>query len=147
MATISRHTETQKTVDFKLTGVRKEESVDMYIQNISRKRGESLKEISDKVRVYCNKKGVRVMNARTITNKYCEDSVRVKLTIPLRQFDDAIGTRMWPDELVWPTGYSANDYWWDKGRRSDDEDEYEHKSDNRYSSGFGHDWPGRNNRD
>ena len=89
-----------KSVDFTLSGIRKETSVDVYVQNIRRKRGESLKDLADKVRIYCQKKGIRVMQARTIANKYYENTVGVKLSIPLRQYDDVIGTRMWPDDVI-----------------------------------------------
>lgn len=89
-----------KSVDFTLSGIRKESSVDVYVQNIRRKRSDTLKELADKVRMYCQSKGVRVMYARIIGNKYYEDCVGCKLTIPLRQYDDVIGTRMWPDDVI-----------------------------------------------
>ena len=88
-----------KKVDFKLTGIKKESSVDVYVSNVKRRRGQNLQDIAEMVRSYCQKNGVRVMYARTIRNRYCEDSVGYKLTVPMRQYDDVIADRFWPDEV------------------------------------------------
>ena len=48
----------------------------------------------------CKSKGVRVMSARIIQNRFCEDSVGCKISVPVRQVDDVLGIHMWPDEVT-----------------------------------------------
>ena len=52
------------------------------------------------VRTYCAKKGLRVMMARIIVNKFCEDVVGCRMTVPIRQTDEMLGNRIWPDEMI-----------------------------------------------
>ena len=40
------------------------------------------------------------MAVRVISNRYCEDMVGCKISVPVRQVDDALGTRIWPDDVV-----------------------------------------------
>ena len=86
--------------DRSLRGRKMEPSVELYLQNIARKDQESVKCVADRVRAYCRKKGLRVMSARVIANKFCDDVVGCRITVPIRQTDDALGTRMWPDEVT-----------------------------------------------
>ena len=72
----------------------------MYVQNLRRKRGQSLKEIADNVKKYCFKQDVRVMNAFVIRNKFVEDTVGCQLTVPLRQYDKVITDSFWPCEVT-----------------------------------------------
>ena len=83
-----------------LRGIRPEQSVELYVQNIARGDDESDKSIADKVRKYCKDKGVRVMAARVISNRFCDDMVGCRITVPARQVDDALGSRMWPEDVV-----------------------------------------------
>ena len=39
------------------------------------------------------------MSARFIQLRHIDDVVGCKITIPARQIDDALGSRMWPDEM------------------------------------------------
>ena len=58
-----------------------------------------MKEIADKVRRYCQREGIRVMAARVMTNRVCEDMVGCRITVPVRKVDDLLGTRFWPNEV------------------------------------------------
>lgn len=82
-----------------LTGIKPEKSAVLYVENIRKYQGDTLKLLAERVRNHCRLKGVRVMNARIITNRFCEDTVGCKITVPIRQVDDVIGTRAWPDEV------------------------------------------------
>ena len=83
-----------------LTGLKSEQSVDMYVENIERRPGDQLKDIADRVRRYCREKGIRIMQARVITNRRCNDVVGCRITIPSRQSDDVLWNRMWPDDVI-----------------------------------------------
>ena len=89
-----------KAKERKLTGVRQEESIELYARNIKKLPNESLKDIADMVSRYCQKVGVRVMDARTITNKVCKDTVGCKIRIPLRYAEDVLQDRFWPNEVT-----------------------------------------------
>ena len=98
-----------------LTGIKMVKSVDMYVQNLERKPDDELKDIADRVKNHCRLNGVRVMNARIITNRFCEDVVGCRISVPLDQKDTVLGTRIWPDNISCRT--------WSKeqpGRRPDD---------------------------
>lgn len=95
--TSSQNTSSQNTT---LRGLQMEPSVDLYVQNIERREGEALKAIADKVRKHLRSKDIRIMSARTIINRYCEDIVGCKITIPARQVDDVLGNRIWPDNVI-----------------------------------------------
>ena len=117
----NRESDNAPQSDTSLTGITQEESVDIYVQHIKRKVGDTLKDISDKVRKYCQSKGVRVMNARTITNKFCEDSVGCRITVPLRQKDKVFNGGIWPPNIVCRP--------WERSGRQ------QNRPDNRASSG------------
>ena len=83
-----------------LRGIRREQAVELYVQNIARYNDESDQCVADKLRNYCKNKGIRIMAVRVISNRYCEDMVGCKISVPVRQVDDALGTRIWPDDVV-----------------------------------------------
>ena len=89
----------QKETERKLTGIRQEESMELYVRNIHRRPDETLKDIAEMVKRYCQKGEVRVMDARTITNRVCKDTVGCKIRVPLRQVDDVLQDRFWPIEV------------------------------------------------
>ena len=89
-----------RPISTSLTGLKTEQSADMYVENIERRPHDQLKDIAERVRRYCREKGIRVMQARVITNRRCVDVVGCRITIPVRQIDDVLGNRMWPDEVI-----------------------------------------------
>ena len=102
-----------------LTGGKPIKGVDLYVQNIERKQGESLRDVSEIVKNYCRRKDVRVMYARVIQNRYHDDVVGVKISVPINQVDDALGNRIWPDGVTcrrWKNSTSHNNY----GNNNDD---------------------------
>lgn len=110
-----------------LRGRKIEEAEELYVQNIAIEQGESLKDVADMVRAHCVKKGIRIMSARTITNKFCRDVVGCRITIPVRQTDDALGIRIWPD------GMSCR-RWRKSARNNENNESRESRQDNRGNS-------------
>ena len=96
----SRPNSTGNNNDTLISGIKRETGVKVYVQNLHRKPGQPLKNISDNVRKYCTSKGVRSMNAFTIRNKVADDMVGCQLTVPLRFYDDVIADRFWPSEVT-----------------------------------------------
>ena len=82
-----------------LTGKKVEDAVNLYVQNIERREGETLKAIADRVRAYLRSKSIRVMAARIIPNRFCEDTVGCRISVPARQVDSVLGNRIWPDNV------------------------------------------------
>ena len=83
-----------------LIGIEHEESVELYVFNIKRKATETLKDIAVKVRKHCVSKGIRVMGARTITNRFCQDSVGCRITVPIKQKSQVLSDDMWPQSIA-----------------------------------------------
>ena len=83
-----------------LSGLKTEESTEMHVENIVRRPGDQLEDIAEKVRRYCRSKGIRIMQARVITNRRCDDVIGCRITIPVRQIDNVLGNRMWPDDVI-----------------------------------------------
>ena len=89
-----------KPKDALISGIKRETGIKVYVQNIHRKHGQSLREIANNVRKYCASKNVRSMNAFVIRNKVVDDIVGCQLTIPMRFYDTVIADRFWPSEVV-----------------------------------------------
>ena len=89
----------QPALNTSLTGLRMEDAVDMYVENIERRLGDQIKDIADRVRRYCREKGIRIMHARIVTNRRCDDIVGCHITVPMRQIDDVIGNQIWPSNV------------------------------------------------
>ena len=83
----------------KLSGVAQEQSVCMYVQNIKRPGNCSLGEMAQMVRSHLEGHGVRCISAQIIRNRYVEDTVGCKIIVPLRQRDNVIGIKIWPDNV------------------------------------------------
>ena len=83
-----------------LSGVKQVQTADMYLANIERHDGDTLKEIADLVKHHCKKRGLRVISARVFTNKFSDEKVGCKITIPAAQVDDALSQRKWPPSVT-----------------------------------------------
>ena len=83
-----------------LTGIRVDKGAEFYVQGLERKNGESLKEISEKVRDYCQDRGVRVMMSHVITNRYNPRLVGCRISVPERCIDVVIADRFWPNYIT-----------------------------------------------
>ena len=63
-----------------LTGHKRITTADMYLSNIQRLQSDSMKSIADRVKRHCADRGMRVIYARIIPNKYSRDYVGCRIT-------------------------------------------------------------------
>lgn len=97
---VGRNNNNTNQMNTSLTGQKIVKSAELYVQNIAKYEKDSLKDIADRVRRYCRNKGVRVVNARVISNKYCDDVVGCKISVPINQVDTVLGNHIWPDDVT-----------------------------------------------
>ena len=83
----------------KLSGISQEQSVCLYVQNIKRNDNSTLGEIASLVRSHLKGNGIRCLSAQVIRNRFVEDTVGCKIMVPLRQKDEVIGIKIWPDKI------------------------------------------------
>ena len=83
----------------KISGMAQEQSVCLYVQNIRRDSGTTMGEIASLVKSHLKENDVRCLYARAIRNKYVDDTVGCKIVVPLRQKDEVIGIKIWPDNV------------------------------------------------
>ena len=81
----------------KLTGRKPSQMCDLYVQNIERFKCDNLGDIANRVRGHCRENEIKVVNARVIPNKFRNDVVSCKITVPIAHADKAIGIHIWPD--------------------------------------------------
>ena len=73
------------------------QTCNLYVQNIEKFEGDTLGDIAHRVRNHCKDNDVKVVNARVITNKFCNDAVSCKISVPITHADKALGIHIWPD--------------------------------------------------
>ena len=81
------------------------------------------------------------MSARVIANKFCDDVVGCRIAVPIRQTDDALGTRMWLDEVTcrrWRK-FKPRDRQTDPAQRENDRDYNERGQERRGQRDARHD--------
>ena len=66
-----------------LAGLRPKKSGDLYIGNIRRRPGDRLKDVADRVRRHAYQNGLRIMAARVIVLRHCDDVVGCKIAVPI----------------------------------------------------------------
>ena len=86
--------------DDNLRGRKQVKTAELYVQNVHRNDGDSLKDIADRLKRYCHNKEVRVVYARVYQNRYYDDLVGVKIAVPASQADQVLGNRIWPDDVT-----------------------------------------------
>ena len=92
--------DTQETkVSNKLKGVKFEKTVQVYIRNIMKESGVSNESIENDVKAHGKSKGLTIMFARVVGNKYRDDVVGCLIRIPENQMDNALNESIWPDQI------------------------------------------------
>ena len=71
----------------------------MNLQNIKRFNDDSLKDIAERVRQYGSDHGIKIIASRVYTNRFSDDTVGCRITIPASHVDDALSHRIWPKEV------------------------------------------------
>jgi hypothetical protein len=96
--------------DLKFTGQRREPATTLYLEDIA--RGDSTDaELANAVKQHAKSKGIRVMTAMIVSNRFCEDTVGCKIRIPEGQEQKAMCSYVWPDEIVcrrWVGNWNRN---------------------------------------
>ena len=82
-----------------LQGRKQESFEELYLSNIAKRDDQSHKDVADEIRDYCKKQKLRVMSVWVVPNRVTDDTVGCKLRVPLRQVDDMLDGRMWPDDI------------------------------------------------
>ena len=82
-----------------LRGIKNEPFEELYLSGIARNDGQHNSEIADNIREYCRNKNIRLMSAWVIRNRVTDDTVGCKLRVPVRNVDEMLGNRMWPDDI------------------------------------------------
>jgi hypothetical protein len=85
--------------DLKIIGQRREPAVTLYLEDIAREDSSDT-DLATAVKQYAKSKGIRVMSAIIVSNKYCDDTVGCKNRIPETQEQKALCGYVWPDEIV-----------------------------------------------
>ena len=80
----------------------KSRTVELYLTNISKHPSDSLKDIAEMVRECARSGGVYVIASRVIQNRFRDDIVGCKITVPEQQQDDVLGSgsRIWPEGMT-----------------------------------------------
>ena len=68
-------------------------------QLIYRVQGQTEEDIMLQVKQHAKKKGVRVMATRLIKNRFAEDIVGCRVTVPLSNVDELLDVRFWPEPI------------------------------------------------
>ena len=82
-----------------LAGQRPVKSKMLYVRNIYRVQGQTDEDIMLQVKQHAKKKGVRVMATRLIKNRFAEDIVGCRVTVPLSNVDELLDVRFWPEPI------------------------------------------------
>ena len=113
----------------------------LYVQNIVRHSGESLKEIAERLRGYGKERGLKILSARIYPNRYNEEIVGCRITVPATATDNLIGqsSRVWPPNVTcrrWRNSRGTEDNRESRGRsRSRDRRHGSASRDRSYSRG------------
>ena len=135
----------------KLAGLKAERGTALYVEHIQTMEDDSEEDIIKCVKDYAEHGGIRVMSAKVIKNRFCQDVVGCKVFIPEKQIRLACSPSFWPDPVscrVWedrvrnrdwgefaPRGSAKQRYREMKGDYTDENtDEYDgHQSGRRYN--------------
>ena len=77
----------------------KSRTVELYLPNIAKHPDDSLGDVAAMVRECARKGGLYVITSRIVQNRFNENIVGCKITVPERQMDDALGNRVWPEGM------------------------------------------------
>ena len=72
---------------------------ELYLPNITVHPGDTLAEIAERVREHAKFNGLHVITSRVVRNRYSDETVGCRITVPERQKDDALGNRIWPEGM------------------------------------------------
>lgn len=83
-----------------LRGVKHEKTMVIYVSNIARDVSESDDMVKSRVRKYVKKKSTaRIISVQVVRNRYSEDTVGCKLTIPISVQEILLAPGFWPEDV------------------------------------------------
>ena len=82
-----------------LVGQKPVKSTKLYVRNIRKEETQSDDEISKMVKAHVWSKGVRIMAAKIIHNRFDDNTVGCKITVPELEEDNVSRNSFWPDEV------------------------------------------------
>lgn len=84
-------------------------SAELYIANVEKLPNDSIQDIKYKI-INCAGKGdVKVLNVWVVKNRYREDMVGCKITVPIDQYEKALEGRFWPENIKSRRWYKNRD--------------------------------------
>lgn len=83
-----------------LKGLKPEEGIQLYIENIHKDLADTSSEIERMVKIHGHKQGIRIVAARMVKNGFCDDIVGCRITVPLSQVATTMDDDTWPDEVT-----------------------------------------------
>lgn len=105
-----------------LRGVKQEKTITLYVKNIERGDDEKDDHVKERLKRYVKAKRnqVRLISIYVVHNRFCEDTVGCKLTVPARFKDTLLDAEFWPDDVEcreWSTRRIQNKQrTWEKDR-------------------------------
>lgn len=103
-----------------LAGAKYEVAEWMYVTNISMSLDDTEEDICRRIKQYAGNEGIRVMSARVIKNRYCDDVVGCKISVPQRQSDSLLYDDFWPSNIgcrKWSGRKQRDNKEWDSSQR------------------------------
>ena len=85
---------------------------ELYLPNITRYTDDTLGDVAERVREHGKRGGLNIIASRIVRNRFNDNIVGCRITVPERQQDDALGNR------VWPAGIKCRR--WEKREKSDE---------------------------
>lgn len=83
-----------------LRGNKQERTVTLYVKNIACDEEEKDDEIKARLRQYVKqRKAIRLINMQIVHNRFCQDTVGCKLTVPVSSQDVLLADDFWPVEV------------------------------------------------
>ncbi len=83
----------------KLQGRRPVAGVQLYLEHLNRGDNDTEETITKMVRQYARSKQLRIMSARVVLNRVCDDMVGCRISVPLSQVDTALSPDFWPEDV------------------------------------------------
>jgi hypothetical protein len=83
-----------------LKGCRPEELITVYLEHIQKGDNDTNEDITQTVRTHGRSKGVRVVSAYTVRNRFCQDVVGCKIVVPVAQALKVMAPGFWAEEIT-----------------------------------------------
>ena len=83
-----------------LRGSKPQKTVNLYLQNVTMSDSDTETTITDSVKGYGTENGVNILSVYVIYNRYCDNIVGCKLSVPESQKDNIMADGFWPTDII-----------------------------------------------